>query len=232
MNSLINLLEESGYSRTPVPLTTPLVVHAVAGAGKSSLIRSFLSGNPNARAFTTGVPDTRNLLGASIQAFDPNPPSHTFNILDEYPQGAGKGSFQALFADPLQHSNISSIRQPHFIKTTSHRLGPSTAELLTQLGFTVEGLGTAQVVSSEPIFGSTIKGQVIALDDLIADYLSAHRCPFKRPLQTLGAEFPVVTVLSSVPLREVCCKEHLYVALSRHTSELHVRDPSHTFSPT
>ena len=55
MNHFINLLLTKGFVRTNEPLESTLVVHAVAGAGKSTLIRQFLSEHPNARAYTHGI---------------------------------------------------------------------------------------------------------------------------------------------------------------------------------
>ncbi|ACN58195.1 tgb1 [Potexvirus ecsallii] len=224
MNTLVDTLVEAGFIRTHEPLSNPLVVHAVAGAGKSSLIRRLLETDATFRAFTRGPPDPPSLDATAIQAFQPNPPSHLFNILDEYPAGEVKGPWAALFADPLQHR--AHPRRPHFIKRCSHRLSASTAALLTSLGIPITGTGQGNFTSAHGVFEGPLIGKIISLDNHISLLLSNHSVPYATPDDVLGQEFPITTVISALPLHAVCDKVGLYIALSRHTSELHVLCPN------
>ena len=52
------------------------------------------------------------------------------------------------------------------------------------------------------------------------------------PKATIGLQFPVVTVLSSQPLEQVEDSTALYIALTRHTKELHVRCPTEAHPTT
>lgn len=67
MDRLIDLLTANGYSRTDHPISKPLVIHAVAGAGKTTLIRQFLKENPAINAQTLGTPDKPNLSRKMIR---------------------------------------------------------------------------------------------------------------------------------------------------------------------
>lgn len=223
MNTLSNLLLSEGYQRTPRPLSEPIVVHAVAGAGKSTLIRKLLKQSDNFRAHTNGPPDPPTLDCTSILPFTSNPPQHTYNILDEYPLGQPKG-YKALFADILQHRN--NHQQPHFIKTSSHRLGKTTTDFIQEhLTIPIEGTGSAELKSVLPVLGSPLFGTLIALTPEIARLLESHGAKFYCPDQVLGKEFPVVTVLSTLPLQALPDRNAAYIALTRHTQELHVRSP-------
>ncbi|AEO12141.1 tgb1 [Tamus red mosaic virus] len=223
MNSVFELLESEGFERTKEPISKPVVVHAVAGAGKSTLIRKLLERNPEIRAFTHGVPDPPSLGCNDIGPFQSNPPSHTINILDEYPAGDVSGAFHVLFADPLQHRKPK--RRPHFVKRVSHRLGPNTENLLRKVGISITGAGSAEVKTQQSIFEGALFGKITAVDSNVGNLLANHGVKFSYPDDVLGLEFPVVTVFSALPVSEICDKEGAYIALSRHTEELHVRAP-------
>lgn len=228
MNHFINCLVAEGFVRTNEPLTDQLVVHAVAGCGKSTLIRKFLEEQPQARAYTHGKPDPPNLEGRFIQAFRSPNPEH-FNILDEYCKEPITARFQVLIADPLQYR--ACHLRPHYTNHKSHRLGPATCKLISECGIRIESHREDQdLVTHGGIFGSPLLGQVIALDRPSSDLLKAHGVQALCPIETVGQEYPVVTVVSSKPLRSVSFKDQLYIALSRHTEELHVLSPelSHT----
>lgn len=222
MNHFINLLIEEGYVRTNEILTDTLVVHAVAGAGKSTLIRKFILQHPHARAYTHGVPDPPNLEGRFIQAFK-GPDSTHFNILDEYCAEPLSGSWNVLIADPLQHK--SQALRPHYIKKTSHRLGKATCSLLTSVGLEVTSEKEEDVVDYRGVFEGPLFGTVIALDSTARTLLCRHGIQPLCPSEVLGSEFDEVTVVSELPLHQVRLKHSLYIALTRHRKSLHVRAP-------
>nr|URG39488.1 TGB1 [Alternanthera mosaic virus] len=222
MNHFINLLIEEGYVRTNEILSDTLVVHAVAGAGKSTLIRKFIHQHPQARAYTHGVPDPPNLEGRFIQAFKSPDPNH-FNILDEYCAEPLSGGWNVLIADPLQHR--SQALRPHYIKGESHRLGVATCELLTRVGLPVLSHKTEDQVDYQGIFEGPLFGTVIALDSTVRALLLKHGISPLCPAEVLGSEFEETTVVSEVSLSQVKFKHALYIALTRHKKSLHVRAP-------
>lgn len=230
MNTFTNSLLAEGFTRTQRPLSEPIVVHAVAGAGKSTLIRKLLKQSDEFRAHTHGPPDPKTLDCTSILPFTSNPPQHLFNILDEYPLASPKG-YKALFADILQHRN--NHLPPHFIKFTSHRLAPSTTQFIADhLGIPIQGEGSAELTSVQPVLGSPLYGTIISLTPETSSLLTSHKAQFFCPDQVLGQEFEVVTVLSAIPIRHLKDHSGAYIALTRHTKELHVRSPDPPYTPT
>lgn len=223
MEHLISLLIANGYTRTDTPITKPLVVHAVAGAGKTTVIRQFLKESPAVNAQTLGTPDKPNLTRKMIRQYS-MPKANHFNILDEYCAQPLKGSWDAVFADPLQHPDFTL--EPHFIKETSHRLGRSTCELISSLGIFMLPDAEDQPVNIQGVFEGEIHGVVIALDEYIHKLAARHGLKPFCPKATIGLQFPIVTVLSSLPLEQVDDSTGLYIALTRHTQALHVRCPT------
>nr|BAU45630.1 triple gene block protein1 [Alternanthera mosaic virus] len=222
MNHFINLLIEEGYVRTNEILSDVLVVHAVAGAGKSTLIRKFIHQHPQARAYTHGVPDPPNLEGRFIQPFKTPDPSH-FNILDEYCAEPLTGAWSVLIADPLQHR--AQALRPHYIKKESHRLGAATCRLLTQVGLEVHSHREEDEVDYKGVFEGPLYGTVIALDATVRALLLKHGVHPLCPAEVLGSEFEETTVVSELPLSQIKFKHALYIALTRHRRILHVRAP-------
>lgn len=222
MNSFIDFLVAEGFTRTNAPISGALVVHAVAGAGKSTLIRKYIQHNPNARAFTHGIPDPPNITSRFIQPFQ-SPVPGAFNILDEYCAAPLTGDWDVLLADPLQHRNGGLV--PHYIKECSHRLGPQTCSLLRSLGIHITSTKTEDTVNRSGLFDGPIYGQPLALDSQAGALLASHGIVAPCPTGVLGREFPIVTVVSTIPLKSVKFKHALYGALSRHINELHVRAP-------
>lgn len=229
METLTALLIANGYTRTDLPISKPLVIHAVAGAGKTTLIRQFLHQHSATNAQTLGTPDKPNLSRKMIRQFS-MPKANHFNILDEYCAQPLKGSWDAVFADPLQHPDYAL--EPHFIKEISHRLGPSTCELISSLGILIYPDSEDQVVTRKGVFESELFGVVIALDEAIFQLASRHGLKPLCPKATIGLQFPVVTVLSSLALEQVEDSTALYIALTRHTKELHVRCPTEADATT
>ena len=191
METLTALLIANGYTRTDLPISKPLVIHAVAGAGKTTLIRQFLHQHSATNAQTLGTPDKPNLSRKMIRQFS-MPKANHFNILDEYCAQPLKGSWDAVFADPLQHPDYAL--EPHFIKETSHRLGPSTCELISSLGILIYPDSEDQVVTRKGVFESELFGVVIALDEAIFQLASRHGLKPLCPKATTGFSFAKYTV--------------------------------------
>nr|AZF99042.1 orf2 [Papaya mosaic virus] len=223
MNHFINCLVSEGFSRTKEPLTDTLVVHAVAGSGKSTLIRNFLREHPNTFACTHSKPDAPNLEGTFIHKFR-SPTQDHFNILDEYCKEPIVGKWDVLIADPLQYS--TPALKPHYIKSSSHRLCRRTCALITEVGVPIQSSRAEEgVVEEADLFSSPLLGKIIALDKAAGDLLRAHGVQPLCPIETIGLEFPVVTVVSTEPIRQLELKHQVYIALSRHKERLHVLAP-------
>nr|AVL84358.1 triple gene block protein 1 [Plantago asiatica mosaic virus] len=224
MDSVINALTSNNFHRTNIPISRPLVVHAVAGAGKTTLIQNLLPEHPDLAAQTAGTSQNPNLTGAFIRKLT-CPEPHKLNLLDEYVALQPlKGSWDVVLADPLQHPGLAL--RPHFVKSVSHRLCPTTTRLLSKLVCPCTSSRTDESkIQFSGLFDGPLLGTIIALDQTTQTLLSAHGAPFLCPTAALGLEFDTVTVVSALPLEEVTDKVALYISLSRHRSQLHVRSP-------
>nr|BDX36171.1 triple gene block protein 1 [Plantago asiatica mosaic virus] len=224
MDVVVTALTTNNFQRTSTPISKPLVVHAVAGAGKTTLIQNLLPDHSNLSAQTAGTPQPPNLTGAFIRKLT-CPESNKINLLDEYVALQPlKGSWDVVLADPLQHSGPAL--RPHFVKSVSHRLCPETTKLISKLICPcTSSRSENSTIQFSGLFDGPLLGTIIALDSTTQALLRAHKAPFLCPTAALGLEFDVVTVVSSQPLEEVQDKVGLYVSLSRHRHQLHVRSP-------
>ncbi|QYF50227.1 MAG: putative triple gene block protein 1 [Beijing sediment alphaflexivirus] len=201
------------YQRTGVPLECPIVVHAVAGAGKTTIVRDILRAKPETTAITYGRPDPPNIAGVRIRG-----PSGDANIVDEYPAAdlTQHPSVQLLLADPLQHAG--NVKPAHYISTVTHRFGTDTCELLRQLDIDIESDREDQVIQDSAYALDPI-GTIIALGKGSEALLRAHHLEYFRPCQVLGATFDTVTVITDRDLAEQDPVSR-YVALTRHRNKL------------
>lgn len=218
MDKLTSLLTASGFTRTDLPLEQPIVIHACAGAGKSTLIRNFLAKERNSYAATFGLPDKPTLDGLFIRsACAPVPSWAEFKILDEYLSGNTTVQYQALFCDPLQVTRDAA--RPHFVCTLSKRFGYQTAKLLTRFQIPCSAIKPDQVLVHN-IFEKDPIGTLIAWEPEVCELLSKHQLTFQRPDEVLGATFKSVTVLAESLSNPSHKPSDLYVALTRHTDTL------------
>lgn len=225
MDSFIDELTVAGFTRTSLPFSKPLVVHAVAGAGKSTVLRNFCKLEPTAVAYTHGKPDPPNLEQTHIRVVQ-NPVKGHFCLLDEYTaQGVSNiEGWSALLADPLQHD--SPALRPHFVKHLSHRVCPKTATLLQGLGIQIQSARQDEAqIDFTGLFDGPIIGTVIHLDQTAKKLASSHGIQSYCPRELRSFETEVVTVISTSPITELNDKVGLYIACTRHTKALHVRAP-------
>nr|BDX36216.1 triple gene block protein 1 [Plantago asiatica mosaic virus]BDX36221.1 triple gene block protein 1 [Plantago asiatica mosaic virus] len=224
MDIVISALTANNFQRTNIPISKPLVVHAVAGAGKTTLIQNLLPEHPNLSAQTAGSPQAPNLTGAFIRKLT-CPESNKINLLDEYAALQPlKGSWDVVLADPLQHPGLAL--RPHFVKSVSHRLCPETTKLISKLICPcTSSRSEASQIEFSGLFDGPLRGTIIALDQVAHDLLTAHGAPFLCPSAALGLEFDTVTVVASQPLEAIQDKVGLYISLSRHRQQLYVRSP-------
>ena len=224
MDSFVNLLTELGFVRTNTPLSRPLVVHAVAGAGKSSLIRRHLESNPNAVAQTWSRPDHPNLLQRYIRPYVGATPG-AFNILDEYPAQPLQGDWDVVIADPLQYGKYTI--PPHYVKSITHRFGKATTSFLQEQGFLVHPADDCveDSCTTAGIFDGPLQGHIIAVDHAAKSLVEAHGVQATCPKSDLGLQYDVVTAVSTRPLSEIPDRHNLYIALTRHKIHLHVLTP-------
>jgi hypothetical protein len=211
MEIVTELLRKAGFQRTTHPISTPLVVHAVAGAGKTTILKALLQSG-----FTVCSPALHagnTLLGARVNEL----PSGEEFAVDEYLKFDTLPACQVVFADPCQYHTPALTA--HYVSTVTHRLGRATTELLQRfLPITINST-KEDVVELQDLFVGEPQGQIIAIQEDVRELAIAHGLYPLRVCEAQGKEYPVVTVLSSQPLSEVPAHQ-LYIALSRHTEKL------------
>lgn len=203
-------------------------MHGVPGCGKTSFIKELLVNDPNLVCITSGVSHS-SILGTSISKVDKLFEGKA-DIIDEYPPFKSDllDGAKLIFADPDQY--CEGIRPCHFYKSTSHRFGAKTANLLNSLGFTVQAQGLDKVELFD-IFSTDPEGLIIAFEDDVCDLLKRHNLRFSKPLDCLGQQVDVATfITSSSSILEGCsCKHLYYIALTRHRRKLKILSPNATF---
>nr|AAA03490.1 unknown product [Potato virus X]ACX48434.1 p25 [Potato virus X] len=223
MDILISSLKSLGYSRTSKSLDSgPLVVHAVAGAGKSTALRKLILRHPTFTVHTLGVPDKVSIRTRGIQKPGPIPEGN-FAILDEYTlDNTTRNSNQALFADPYQAPEFSL--EPHFYLETSFRVPRKVADLIAGCGFDFETNSPEEGhLEITGIFKGPLLGKVIAIDEESETTLSRHGVEFVKPCQVTGLEFKVVTIVSAAPIEEIGQSTAFYNAITRSKGLTYVR---------
>jgi hypothetical protein len=224
---LTRRLLTDGYHRTDEPRApgAPIVVHAVAGAGKTTFLRSLLAFR-DTEIFTAGTHDPLSLTGKHIRCAQAPIPG-AFNILDEYPAWPTYCSepWQALFADNLQHPQPAL--RAHFTCNLTYRFGEDTAAALRQLGFSVftrQPARTCAGLSWANLFVGCIFGQVITLDSAAHNLALSHGLNPLTAEAARGLEFDITTVLTTAEhVHDLPWRELVYVALTRHRQQCHLR---------
>ncbi|QVE55510.1 triple gene block 1 [Pomes virus Greece] len=205
-------LIKSGFKRTNLPISFPLIVHGVPGCGKTRFIKNLLS-NPLFNAQTYGSVVPFNLAGRGI-ARAPSPLLSGFNILDEYLSGPTVEGFDILLSDPYQ--NFQQPRSAHYTNSVTHRFGPSICQLLQSLGFEISSARSEDTeVEIRNIFHSRLIGEVIAFEPQAIDLLNRHSAKFSHPCEIRGAEFDEVTFVSASRDLQSIVGADLYISLTR-----------------
>ncbi|ABG48661.1 ORF 2 [Malva mosaic virus] len=222
LDYLIKLLEFNNFPRTNLDFSLPLVVHGVAGCGKSTIISKLAKAFPTlvVASFTPQILDGNT--GRKQVAVDGSP----VDILDEYLSGPTPSVRLALFCDPLQYS-CEKPRLPHFISLTTHRFCPLTADFLnSKFGCEIISLrqDSCEIVEADP-FATDPEGVVITFEPEVKSILERHQC-FPTDISTLwGKNLETVSVyLSSFDTCLDSFRTDLFLSLTRHTKKLLVFD--------
>jgi hypothetical protein len=229
MDVLVDLLLKFGFKRLSSRLTTPIVVHCVPGAGKSTLIRELLDLDTRFYAYTAGVPDSPRLNGRWIRALEEYPGTEgQLVIVDEYTL-LDKLPFEpfAVFGDPIQ-SNSKGVLPAHFTCNFSRRFGLATSNLLRDLGWDVIAEGS-DVVQISDIFGVEPIGTVVYFEAEVGCLLRSHCVEAKSLAEIRGQTFDIVTFVTSenCPSSDVCAA---FQCLTRHREALHILCPNATYT--
>nr|WMX59020.1 triple gene block protein 1 [Desert rose mottle virus] len=214
-NLVITELTRLQLTRTSRPLSKPIIIHLVAGAGKTTIIRKLLTIHHTIRAFTCGTPDPPSLTGTHILPWKSERPGTT-TLLDEYPLATDYQVADFCFADPIQH-NITEP-YPHFTSNFTHRVPEPICNHLRSLTFDIHST-KAGSLTFENIFQGEPIGTIIAWEPEIIRLLNSHQADYLRPCQALGLQFDTVTVITLEPK-----PTHLYyIACTRSLNKLIIK---------
>lgn len=216
-----SVLIRSGFRRTSLLLTLPIVVHGVPGCGKSTVIRQLIE-SPSVQARTLGAGYGQNLTQSGVLPHNSQllPPVGQLTLLDEYQLGnsALAVGFTFLFGDPFQ----GPFHLPaHFIKEFSHRVPRPVTDFLLSRGFQIAG-DRPGVITTRPPFGSAVsnptQGIVLHLGPISKQLTHSHGICSKFPFEVSGLEFPEVTLVYHSS--ELADREAFYVAATRTLNSL------------
>lgn len=215
LESLKQLIESFGFVATNFPITDKIVIHGVAGCGKSTLTKE-LAKDCNFNVVNALSDERFDLTGQYIKR-ELITVENKINVLDEYLSVDQHEGFQVLLADPFQY--IQKPLLANYIKKKSHRFKKELAPILLELGIEVEVEEEGLNIIRGSAYDTEPKGQIICVEKEVAEYVSEHNLTVHYPCCTQGQEFETVTLYHKKELRELN-RSDLYIALTRVKTEL------------
>lgn len=215
MEKLKLLIERSGFVATSNEIVDVIVIHGVAGCGKSTLTKE-LARDKNFNVVNALSKEEFNLEGQCISrklvTF-----SDKINVLDEYLSVDRRQGFQVLLADPFQYEKVPLLA--NYIKKTSHRFKKELIPILSEIGIEVEAEREGLAIIRGSAYEIEPKGKIITTEEQVAKYVSNHGLNICYSDCVQGQEFDIVTFYHCKDLKELKRAE-LYVALTRVREEL------------
>lgn len=219
MNSSVErlkqLIEEFGFVSTGVAISDRIVIHGVAGCGKSTLTKELLKDN----SFNVVNPLSKeefDITGHCIKK-DLVTFESKINVLDEYLSVNCYQGFQVLLADPFQYKKIPL--QANYIKRKSHRLSKELVPILQGIGVQIEAEKEGLTIVKGSAYEFEPKGIIVSTESEVIEYVQKHGIEIHQPHCVQGQEFDIVTVYHNQELKSLERSE-LYVALTRVKNEL------------
>nr|ALT57215.1 triple gene block protein 1 [Asian prunus virus 3] len=228
MDFVYDKLIEAGYIRTRLPINFPIIVHCIAGAGKSTLIREVIEADNKFEAFTYGVPDPVNLSGVRIKgaADIGRARANSIKIVDEYIGQALPDGTAFCFADPNQFPY--TCPDAHFTSYQTKRFGDQTCSFLGKLDCAAFSYKSDQLIF-EKLFEGSVEGQIVCYEKEIFELLDRHGADYKKDCQIRGSTFDIVTFITSSESFEPEDRYKVYLCLTRHRSVLRILSPEGMF---
>nr|DAC85623.1 TPA_asm: triple gene block protein 1 [Date palm-associated virus A] len=212
MNKFEKRLVDSGFVRTSLPSSSPLVVHAVPGSGKTSLLRKLITEEPTFCCFTCGQPDPPNLSGNYIHKyFQGCYRSDKFCILDEYLLADDISHFDIVLSDPLQ-CRKHQILGAHYIKRESHRVPRSVCDFLRNLGFEIESSCEGTLSINNFFSEVDLSAVSVCIQKEVFDFCKQQNLICKFPSEVQGLEFEKVNIFVDNSSEELKSTEFYTVA--------------------
>nr|UUL90867.1 triple gene block protein 2 [Banmivirus BanMMV]WAB21388.1 triple gene block protein 2 [Banmivirus BanMMV] len=221
MNNSVEKLKQlilgSGFLATGLPISDKIVIHGVAGCGKSTLTEELLK-DSNFNIVNTLASCNPNLEGQFIRR-DLTTFEDKINILDEYLSVSHHEGFQVLLADPFQYKKIPY--PAHYIKRESHRFRKELIPILAEIGIEVETEESGLKVIRGSAYEIEPKGKIISIEAEVIKYILKHGLEAYHSTCVQGQEFESVTFYHSKEFKDLE-RSDLYVALTRVKRELRI----------
>nr|WAB21373.1 triple gene block protein 2 [Banmivirus BanMMV] len=215
LEKLKQLIEDFGFSVTDSAITNRIVIHGVAGSGKSTLTKE-LAKDTNFNVVNILSKEEFNLAGQFISKSLVTL-ENKINVLDEYLAVDSHEGFQVLLVDPFQYK-----KKPYpanYIKNRSHRFKKELIPILSEIGVELE----VEEEGLEVIRGSAYEvepeGQIISVEEDVSEYVEKHGLQVHNSSCVQGQEFEVVTLYHKKDLKELDRSE-VYIALTRVKAKL------------
>nr|WAB21273.1 triple gene block protein 2 [Banmivirus BanMMV] len=215
VEKLKQLIERSGFEATNHEISNVIVIHGVAGCGKSTLTKE-LAKDKNFNVINPLSNEEFNLEGQCIKK-ELNTFCNKINVLDEYLSVDCQSGFQVLLADPFQYEKVPLLA--NYVKKLSHRFKRELLPILLEIGIEVEAESEGLTITRGSAYEIEPKGKVITTEEQVAKYVLSHGLDVCYPNCVQGQEFEIVTFYHCKDLRELKRSE-LYVALTRVKEEL------------
>nr|UTM72619.1 triple gene block protein 2 [Banmivirus BanMMV]UTM72629.1 triple gene block protein 2 [Banmivirus BanMMV]UUL90892.1 triple gene block protein 2 [Banmivirus BanMMV] len=211
------LIENFGFTATDSPITSQIVIHGVAGSGKSTLTKE-LAKDTNFNVVNILSKEEFNLAGQfiskSLATFE-----NKINVLDEYLAVNSHEGFQVLLADPFQYK-----KKPYpanYIKNKSHRFKKELIPILSEISIELEAEKEGLEVVKGSAYEIEPEGQIISVEEDVSEYVEKHGLQVHNSNCVQGQEFEVVTFYHNKDLRELNRSE-VYIALTRVKTKLKI----------
>nr|AHB59867.1 TGB1 [Narcissus mosaic virus] len=217
---LLELLDSYSFIRSSRSFSSPIIIHGVAGCGKSTIIQKIALAFPELLigSFTPALLDPNSGRKQLAVTSDP------LDILDEYLGGPNPVVRLAKFCDPLQYS-CEQPEVPHFTSLLTWRFCVRTTALLN-------GIFGCQIKSRredlchlthENPYTTDPKGVVVAHEQEVINLLLQHGCPVTPTQHLWGLTIPVVSVyVTSIAALSTVDRANLFLSLTRHSKALHI----------
>nr|WAB21243.1 triple gene block protein 2 [Banmivirus BanMMV] len=217
VEKLKKLIEDNGFLATGNAITDKIVIHGVAGCGKSTLAKALIKDenynvvNPlSSEAFDI----TGRYIKREIVTFNDK-----INVLDEYLSVDCHDGFQVLLADPFQYKKTPYLA--NYIKRSSHRFKKELIPLLLEIEIEAEAESEGLHIIKGSAYEEEPRGTIITLEEEVAKYVSGHGLSINYPDCVQGLEFETVTLYHCKNLCELE-RSGLYIALTRAKNELRI----------
>nr|AIL23156.1 TGB1 [Asparagus virus 3] len=220
VNYIVELLDFLGFSRSTRPFSLPLVVHGVAGSGKTHLLRKVSLHFPHLThsSFTPQIIDPDSGRKQKLVTSEPT------DLLDEYLGGPNPTVSLLKVCDPLQY-DCPDPEVPHYVSLVTRRFCPRTANLLNTLfGCHITSLVSADCdIQIHDPYVDDPSGTVVTFTSDIHTLLTSHGCTPTPVSELWGVNLRVVSCYLQ-SLEDALCHHRapLFLTLTRHTAELHI----------